>query len=794
MKMDAQKIKELYDVPIDTSSDEETKDEDYDIREAYDAMTVNPLYSYFNQSDIDRINEIAMSTALNAKPKEKYRLMAEVMHARGFYFIGGGTNRRTYACSYDPRIVAKVATDSVGISNNKREIVNQNVLKPYCCKVYEISPCGTLAIIERVTPVKTQQDFQVIAEEVFDILLFKIRNKNIGMEDIGRRSFKNWGVRNGFGPVLLDYPTMYVIDPERAFCYAKNPVTGALCNAPLDYDDGFDSIVCTACGAKYMSKSLAKTNGDEISELLYSVTEYNKNGRKSTMKFTVKMPWANVVRIYDGEKYITKTVEEYEKENSSYNKDTDDDTIKEDNNISNVNNSSIKVNKNAYYDYLKSIGQLEDDTSIDSNKNKDCHDNTNKPVVVNDKKKDEPKKVKKETTSSYNNSASVINKLNYESVDKFLSLYEKLDILTDISKLGISSSVMNENIEYLLDYNGLSKNNINIPDDCSIVNVVVYDILSIVNCAYNIFTKGYNAYKDQDCFDSVMTNLFVNNKNMYSVFKYISDELSLDGISVQKYKLYLSMIIVMYSEIKSNIVHDIDYKLNNTWDKSSSVIDNLIPIVLNESIVDMKLFENLKKQVEKYHESIIEDNDNKKEVEKEYNNDDESTEEEEVIDFSNVNLESKLYLFVQDGKSTVSSMQVKDLLEILKTNNCLPDVFCNVVESEEETQSSIIDDIIIDNIDSIDDENDVEYDDNESDIHLDEFSSIITSSDSDNDTEDNLIDDTSSVIDISNYTETPEDDDIDYMKKKRYKRIKRNKEYHEKFKPNSDYKYIPDDF
>ena len=235
-----------------------------------------------------------------------------------------------------------------------------------------------------------------------------------------------------------------------------------------------------------------------------------------------------------------------------------------------------------------------------------------------------------------------------------------------------------------------------------------------------------------------------------------------------------------------------DYKLKNTWDKSSSVINNLVPIVLNESIVDMKLFENLKKQVNRYYEPTI-DNKGNEDVEKEYNNDDEST-EEEVIDFSNVNLESKLYLFVQDGKSTVSSMQVKDLLEILKSNNCLPNGFCNVVESEEETQSSIIDDTIINNIDSVDDENDVEYDNNESDIHLDEFSPIIASSDSDNDDEDNLIDDTSSVIDISNYTETPEDDDIDYMKKKRYKRIKRNKEYHEKFKPNSDYKYIPDDF
>ena len=310
MKVDMNKLIRLFKSPKPVL---EREDPDYGYRAMYDAMQVNPLYSYFTQEDIDRIREIALSADINANPAEKYRRLKAIMEPRGFYFIGGGTNRRAYACRYDPRVVAKVATDSVGISNNKRELVNQNVLKPYCSKIFEVSPCGTLAIIERVNPIKTQAEFQTIADEVFDVLEFKIRGNNIGMEDIGRRSFKNWGVRTGYGPVLLDYPTMYVIDKKRAFCCARTK-SGDYCNGPLQYDDGFDNIVCSYCGAKYMSKSIAKTDGDKISELLYSASGYkdynclNKKGNDGIMKMKLHDLETGVIQEFDFEKNTCKYI------------------------------------------------------------------------------------------------------------------------------------------------------------------------------------------------------------------------------------------------------------------------------------------------------------------------------------------------------------------------------------------------------------------------------------------------------------------------------------------------------
>lgn len=247
------------------------------MKQWYDSLIVPPLTSYFTLEDVKQIHDIALSPALNNEPVKKYKLIGDIMQKRGFVFIGGGTNRRSYSCIHDPRVVAKVATDKVGISNNQRELVNQAVLKPFCCKIFEVSPCGTLAIIERVKPIKELEEFEEIAERVFDILLYKIRNKNIGMEDIGSRSFKNWGVRNGFGPVLLDYPTMYVVDPKKCFCNQVD-MYGRMCNCSMDYDEGFDNILCTGCGHRYLSKSLAKKNGDDITELIYA------SGNKDVMK------------------------------------------------------------------------------------------------------------------------------------------------------------------------------------------------------------------------------------------------------------------------------------------------------------------------------------------------------------------------------------------------------------------------------------------------------------------------------------------------------------------------------
>lgn len=251
----------------------------------YDSYRVNPMLSYFTVEDINYIHKLAISPSMNCNVMEKYRLIGELMQSRGFKLIGGGTNRRAYECIYDSRIVAKVATDQIGFTSNLREYKSQNVLKPFCCKVFEVSPCGTLAIIEKIVPIKEVQEFQKYAPEILNTLYFKIRNNNIAMEDIGTRSMKNWGYRCGFGPVLLDYPTMYVADPKHKYC--KAIIDGHLCGGTLDYDEGFNVIVCTECGATYYAKSIAKKEGDDINSLLNAVGYQRKTEGVKAMKIRI---------------------------------------------------------------------------------------------------------------------------------------------------------------------------------------------------------------------------------------------------------------------------------------------------------------------------------------------------------------------------------------------------------------------------------------------------------------------------------------------------------------------------
>lgn len=260
----------------------------------YDSYRVNPLLSYITREDIKTLHDLAISPRMNCDVREKYYRIGRLMEDRGFALAGGGTNRRCYHCIYDNRVVIKVATDQVGFISNLREGVNQNVIKPFCDKIFEVSDIrhimncdGTVSLEEQVIPIKTVEEFQKYAQDIYDILYFKIRNNNIGMEDIGTRSFKNWGYRNGFGPVLLDFPTMYVLDPKKRLC--RNIINGHMCGGTLDYDEGFNVIVCSECGCTHFAASLAKKDGDNISELMQAVGYQNQKSVKEQNAMKIRI-------------------------------------------------------------------------------------------------------------------------------------------------------------------------------------------------------------------------------------------------------------------------------------------------------------------------------------------------------------------------------------------------------------------------------------------------------------------------------------------------------------------------
>ena len=116
----------------------------------YDMLTAPPLSMLLSQFDIDKLYYIATSVKYSGNPQKKYKAIDDIMRSRGFTKLAAGTNRITYRFNESNEFVVKVAADAVGIGDNPREFKNQFIFKPFVTKVFEVSPCGTVGVFERV--------------------------------------------------------------------------------------------------------------------------------------------------------------------------------------------------------------------------------------------------------------------------------------------------------------------------------------------------------------------------------------------------------------------------------------------------------------------------------------------------------------------------------------------------------------------------------------------------------------------------------------------------------------------
>ena len=224
---------------------------------SYDNLYARPLLSLLSPYDIEELRKIATSIKLSAKPKVKYAMIENILAPRGFKKIASGTNRVCYKYLDDQSICIKVAIDKVGMNDNPNEFRNQFLLKPFVTKVFEVSPCGTVGLFERVVPITTVEEYISIAEDVFKLIITQIVGRYV-LDDIGTDYFQNIGVRPGFGPVLLDFPYVYELDGNKLFCNKRDPVTRRPCGGEIDYDAGFNKLICTKCGKRYYAHQLAK--------------------------------------------------------------------------------------------------------------------------------------------------------------------------------------------------------------------------------------------------------------------------------------------------------------------------------------------------------------------------------------------------------------------------------------------------------------------------------------------------------------------------------------------------------
>lgn len=225
----------------------------------YEMLSMPPWTCYLTPYDVHDLHYIATSRKLAGDANKRYEYIRQIMESRGFKRLGGGTNRVVYRYLEDPRFVAKIATDKVGMDDNPAEFLAQEKIKPFCAKMFQITPCGTVGFEERVQQILNIEEYKNIAEDVF-YMLHNLLGRYV-LEDVGTQYFKNIGIRKSFGPVLLDYPYVFELDGAKLIC-RKQLEDGSICNGEIDYDDGFNELHCMKCWQKYDAVQLKKYEQD----------------------------------------------------------------------------------------------------------------------------------------------------------------------------------------------------------------------------------------------------------------------------------------------------------------------------------------------------------------------------------------------------------------------------------------------------------------------------------------------------------------------------------------------------
>ena len=245
----------------------------------FEKLSARPLATFLDYSDLDKLYNVASSVRYAGNIQKKLKAIAEIMKPRGFIKQGQGTNRIVYRHLEDTSIVLKIATDKTGMRDTPKEFLNQEKLKPFVTKVFEVTPDGVVGEFERVQPITSREEYLSCANDAYE-LLNTLTGKYI-LADIGTNFFMNTGIRtrNNFGLVLLDFSFLYEVDGNKLMCRAPSQTDPfGICGGWIDYDKGFNEFRCNKCGAVYKAVELAK----DISE-----NKIVKKGSKHKMKVAV---------------------------------------------------------------------------------------------------------------------------------------------------------------------------------------------------------------------------------------------------------------------------------------------------------------------------------------------------------------------------------------------------------------------------------------------------------------------------------------------------------------------------
>lgn len=253
-----------------------------------------PIRYYIPDAVINEFYNISCDSKLYNAPLKRFKVQNEMLEPYGFRPLASGTNRRTFYSINDPWIVLKIASDAIGRSDNLSEFGIQHGLLPFCTKVFDVDPRGVMQLAERVE-IMTEQDFRDYIEEIFQFLESWFQLGYI-FDDVGFRSFKNWGLRDGSGPVLVDFPYLFQYDPDKMICDRIDPKTHEKCGGTIgyNYEMAMSEIVCYKCKVRYSAQYLSKKIDGNSCDIILG----RKNKMRKPVEFQVVMTRGNKV-VYD---------------------------------------------------------------------------------------------------------------------------------------------------------------------------------------------------------------------------------------------------------------------------------------------------------------------------------------------------------------------------------------------------------------------------------------------------------------------------------------------------------------
>ena len=174
----------------------------------------------------DVLIELNGITMLSCDNNTKCVRIRETLKRNGIQYegLGSGTNRYGINMPGPTGMLAvKIALDSDGMVDNRREFKYGPQLYPYVCKVYECLEDGLVAVFEYVTPF-TLGDLHRFEDQIREIL-GKVSNEK---EEI----------------CMLDFAYVYAISYKLFTCNCDGITL-------VQYDDDYVGLYCPRCHKKY---------------------------------------------------------------------------------------------------------------------------------------------------------------------------------------------------------------------------------------------------------------------------------------------------------------------------------------------------------------------------------------------------------------------------------------------------------------------------------------------------------------------------------------------------------------